>query len=197
MTVQPIRPPADSREEVTVPDNNNGRRFHTIGGNGGNGKDCLPCPMEGRIRNLEDNDGVILREISHIRSTLGDPPDVTTGKPGSGLSRTLYQVANAVIRDRMPSSPSIDPAPTSDMLDYDEGEVTKIQSRTELVSRARAAEAALAAHREAVKVQETSKIEAGKLKVEKWKIIVGVLGVLLGPGFVTVVVQLALQVWGK
>lgn len=156
-----------------------------------------PCVMATRIENLEQNDTVILNELTSIRETLGESPDITTNKAGSGMARTLYRVANAVIRNEMPSFHDIDPTDVKETSQNDfESEITTIQSRADLVARARSAEAALKAHKEAIASNaivavESNKnaLEVGKLSVEKWKVIVAVIGILFGPGVMNFLIQ--------
>jgi hypothetical protein len=132
--------------------------------------------------------------VSDIRTNLGEQPDIAQGKEGYGMSRTLFQIANAVIKNNRQSRPDFE------LMDADiiggEGDVTKLQSRTELVSRARAAEAALDAHKSALQSIADHEVktnlvavETSKLKIEKWKIALGICGIILGPGVVSFLIN--------
>lgn len=137
-----------------------------------------PCVMKSRIDNLEESNVKIFQEmtlikddIKDIKRTLGESPDPIRGTDGSGISGLLCRIA-----DHRPTGHTT--------IDDDESDDTKVQNRIELVARARAAEAALEVHKQ----HDQSIVETGKIKVEKWKVVLGILGVLLGPGVINVLV---------
>jgi hypothetical protein len=89
--------------------------------------------MVDRIAALEDGQTHLLGDIATIMKTIGKPPDPLAAdeaaRRGSGLTGITYRMASVVLRG--------EDAPVED------GEITRVQSREELVARAKAAEAAL------------------------------------------------------
>jgi len=89
--------------------------------------------MRDRISALEDGQTRLLGDIATIMKTIGKPPDPLAAdaetRRGSGLTGITYRMASVVLRGEY--------APEED------GEITKVQSREELIARAKAAEAAL------------------------------------------------------
>jgi len=89
--------------------------------------------MLDRVSALEDGQIRLSSDISTIMKTLGKPPDPLAAdvetRRGSGLIGITYRMASVVLRGE--NAPE------------DDGVITKVQSREELVARAKAAEAAL------------------------------------------------------
>ena len=99
-------------------------------GNGG-----VTCVMVDRIDALEQGQGAVLAEVSEVRRTIGVAPDPLKGTPGTGLVGVSYRVAAVVLRG--------EGAAFASLHEDDEGEITRVQDRAELLGRAKAAEAAL------------------------------------------------------
>jgi hypothetical protein len=142
-----------------------GVRLPTDSGGGG-------CTMRSRIERLERNDTQMMKDLDEIKDILGSSPDHARGTPGTGMARTLSRIAEVVLKDS-----------------YDEGEDTLVQSRSDLLTRVRHAEAALEAQRQADIERNKLALESGKLKIERWKLVLGILSVVLGPGVVSFVLQ--------
>jgi hypothetical protein len=89
--------------------------------------------MRDRIVALEDGQTRLLGDVATIMKTIGKPPDPLAAdeesRRGSGLTGITYRMASVVLRG--------EDAPVED------GEITRVQSREELIARAKAAEAAL------------------------------------------------------
>ena len=168
------------------------------GGGNGDGGGVHYCVMQTRVAELESNEGKILKEIGEvkfevqtIKNTLGEIPDPIAGTPGRGISSLLFRIANKVLKDQQYSSPDIQVSKTI-YEDVEEGEITKVQDRAELLIRAKIAESEAKAAKEAMANKKEAEVEAnkmnlefGKLKIERWKLILGVLGAIIGPGAVS------------
>lgn len=88
--------------------------------------------LEERMDRSEEAQGRILAEVSDVRLTLGRAPDPVSGTPGSGAVGIIYKIGNQLLTGT--------PRAAFDSFAADEGEVTKIQSRPQLVDRVRSAE---------------------------------------------------------
>lgn len=88
--------------------------------------------LEQRMDAQEEVSGRILGEVSDVRLTLGRAPDPLTGNEGTGAVGVIYRLANHVMTGTVRS-------PMESVLD-DESETTKVQRRSDLVKRSRAAE---------------------------------------------------------
>lgn len=89
--------------------------------------------LERRVERLEEGLGRLLAEVSEVSRTLGAAPDPIRGIAGSGAVGMIYKIGNKLLEK--------DPGSLS--LSFDEGENTSVQSRPELVGRAKLAEAEL------------------------------------------------------
>lgn len=89
--------------------------------------------LEERMDLCEEAQGRILAEVSDVRLTLGRAPDPVSGTPGSGAVGIIYKIGNQILTGA--------PRTAFDSFASDgEGDVTKVQTRPELVDRAKAAE---------------------------------------------------------
>ena len=173
----------------------------------GGGSTVFHCSMKERIEALETNDERILKDITSIKQVLGSAPDPIAGTPGTGMSSLLFKIANAVVKDRqkLNSFPDADEinSLSSRSVDFDEGEVTKVQNRNELLIRAKVAESDKVAAEKALEAYKQAHIDSrnelqtithsietqGKIKIEKWKLILGAVGLFFGPGVISAVIQ--------
>lgn len=89
--------------------------------------------LERRVERLEEGMGRLLAEVSEVSRTLGAAPDPLRGVAGTGAVGIIYKIGNKLL-EKEPGALS---------LSFDEGETTSVQSRPELVGRAKMAEAEL------------------------------------------------------
>jgi hypothetical protein len=84
--------------------------------------------LDRRVASVEENIGSITAEVAAVRTTLGRAPDPIAGTPGTGAVGVIYRLGNHLIADEASA-----PMP-------EEGEVTSVQNRADLVHRAKEAE---------------------------------------------------------
>jgi hypothetical protein len=159
--------------------------------------------MRDRVETLEENDEKIFIEVMRLNTKiddkfkevtdiLGEAPDIFAGTTGTGMSGAIYKIANVVMRDYAQTGVAEEVAEMGraslTSLDFEEGEITKVQDRAELLIRAKVAEAELKAHKEAkaevveqITTTQKNMLEVDKLRIEKWKIVVGAVTLFFGP----------------
>ena len=190
--------------------NRNSSRKQSADGGNGHGPTCV---MVTRIESIEKGAVALQSDVAYIKTVLGESPDPIANTEGSGMSSLLFRIANAVVKDRQafnsyPEPHEISMMPTARMsmvpvplgFDLSEGDVTKIQDRSDLLARAKLAEAgkdsaekALSVYREA-RIDSKHELEAttakfteiSKIHIEKWKVAAAILGILLGPGVINI-----------
>ena len=97
-------------------------------------RDAFAAETRRRVEELHEEQQDERAAIIRLESTIGRAPDITRGDEGSGMARVVYQIANALIREGAikPRAPSLP--------DWDESEITRSQSREDLLARTRRAE---------------------------------------------------------
>jgi hypothetical protein len=138
---------------------------------GGNGKHF--CTQNDRLERLEDGLLSLTADVSTIRQTIGTAPTLD-GKPGTGMAAVIYRLANHITFGT--------PRGALESLADEPGEITSVQSRDELMARAKTAEAQLAA-----KARQSER--ASNYKLERLKVIGAVLVAALGGGGALAVIQ--------
>lgn len=151
----------------------------------GNGKPaCIQCDVLGaHEEHLESHDrelGAIASELGSLNRAIGRAPDPLAaddaGRHGSGLLGITHKLANAMQQAR----------PAFASVHEDEGEITRVQDRGELLARAKAAEAAL---RERDRQSERA-VEQKRLRLEGWRLVATVVAAIATGGGVTLLVRL-------
>ena len=127
---------------------------------GGNNKHF--CTQTGRLERLEHGQErlesaqmSLIADVSEIRQTIGNAPSID-GKPGTGVAGVVYRMANQIMLGT--------PRGALESLSADgPGEITKVQSREELMARVKIAEAAAGV--KALRDKRVIEYKHAKLKV--------------------------------